>query len=213
MVRRIVENISDEILQTDLEKYRQKAIELGATDAEIIPIDLILIDERVRAKCFIPSCSSLGKNAHCPPHALDLDFMRKVVNKFRYAIFYMIRVPSEELLGPGFKDKKLAGHSAMLNWKIAAQLESMAFYDGYHLAMGFAGGPCEPYLCPNQTCRLLETNEGCRNPFKARPSMEGVGMNAFLMAAKVGWEIYPVGGSLSPCDVPHVTRLGIVLIY
>lgn len=213
MVRKIVEKVPDEVLQKDLEKYQQKAIDLGAADAKIVTTDTILIDERVRAKCFVPACSSLGKNAHCPPHALDLDFMRRVVNNFRYAIFYMLKVPSDELVGPGFKEKKLGGRSAMLNWEISAQIESAAYYDGYHLAMGFAGGPCEPYLCPNQTCRLLETKEGCRNPFRSRPSMEGVGMNALLMAAKVGWEIYPVGGSLSPTDIPHVIRLGLVLIY
>lgn len=79
--------------------------------------------------------------------------------------------------------------------------------------MGLAGGPCEPYLCPGQTCQLLEIKEGCRNPLRSRPSMEGVGMNALLITAKVGWEIYPVGGSLSPSDIPHVIRLGLVLIY
>lgn len=115
MVRKIVEIVPDDVLQKDLEKYRLQAIELGAADAKIIPSDRVLIDERVRAKCFVPSCSSLGKNAHCPPHALDLDFMRKVVNRFHYAILYMIQVPSEELLEPEFKDKKVAGRSAMLN--------------------------------------------------------------------------------------------------
>jgi hypothetical protein len=38
-------------------------------------------------------------------------------------------------------------------------------------------------------------------------------MDAFTMAAKVGWEIYPVGRSTSPEDVPYGSLLGLVLIY
>ena len=49
MVRKILVSVPDEVLQKDLEKYRQRAIELGATDAKIITTDKILIDERVRA--------------------------------------------------------------------------------------------------------------------------------------------------------------------
>ena len=212
MVRKIVETVPEEVLQRDLEKYRQKAIELGATDAKIITTDMILIDERVRAKCIVPICGSFGKNANCPPHAMDLDLVRKLVNNFQYAIFYMIKVPSHESAGPEFKEKKLGLRSAIKNFEISSKVESEAFYDGYHLAMAFAGGPCELYLCPNQGCKALE-GEGCRHPYRARSSMEGVGMNAYTMAAKMGWEIYPIGSSIDPSEIPHATKLGLVLIY
>ncbi len=212
MVRKIEAEVSEGVLQADLDRYCRRALELGAADAKIITADMVLIDERVRAKCYVPSCGSLGKNAHCPPHAMDLDFMRRVVCNFRYGIFFMIKVPSKELAGPAVKEKKSAGRSAMLNWTISAKIESEAFYDGYHLAMAFTGGPCEPYLCPGSGCGVL-SGEGCRRPYVARPSMEAVGMNAFRMAAKVGWEIYPIGGSVSPAEVPHGVRLGLVLIY
>jgi hypothetical protein len=43
--------------------------------------------------------------------------------------------------------------------------------------------------------------------------MEAVGMDAFTMAAKFGWEIYPVGKSTSAEEVPHGLLLGLVLIY
>jgi predicted metal-binding protein len=213
MVRKVVAKVPDDVLQADLEKYRQKALELGATDAKIITTDMILIDERVRAKCMVPICRSLGKNINCPPYAMDLDMVRKVVNNFRYAIFYMLRVPSIELAGPERKEKNLGARSALKHWEISAGVESAAFYDGYHLAMAFAGGPCEPYLCPNQECSALVPGQGCRHPYLARPAMEGVGMDAFTMAAKVGWDVYPIGGSILPSEVPHGTKLGLVLIY
>jgi|TARA_Y100000310_G_C20047061_1_gene518795 hypothetical protein len=43
--------------------------------------------------------------------------------------------------------------------------------------------------------------------------MEGVGMDAFTMGAKMGWDIYPIGADISLSEVPHGTRLGLVLIY
>lgn len=45
MVRKIVARISDEVLHEALEKYRWRALALGATDARVITTDMILIDE------------------------------------------------------------------------------------------------------------------------------------------------------------------------
>ena len=75
MVRKIVEKVPDELLQQDPEKYRQRAIEIGATDAKIITTDIIVIDERVRAKCINPVCASYGTNINCPPYAMDLELV------------------------------------------------------------------------------------------------------------------------------------------
>ena len=213
MVRKIVEQVPEEILQQDLEKYKQRAIELGATDAKIITTDMILIDERVRAKCIIPLCRGYGTSAHCPPHAMDLDLMRKVVKNFRYAIFYMMRIPSPEIAGPDYRKKRLGAPASIKLLEIAAKVESEAFYDGYYLATALTGGPCQPYLCPDKECSALIPGQGCRHPFIARPSMEGVGINAYLLATKVGWDIYPIGGSTLPSEVPYGTKLGLVLIY
>lgn len=213
MVRRIVEVVPEEMLQQDLEKYRQRAIELGATDAKIITTDMILIDERVRAKCIVPLCSNYGTSANCPPYAMDLDLIREVVKNFQYAIFYMMRIPSQEMAGPDFRKKRLGAPSSIKHFEIAAKVESEAFYDGYYLAMAFAGGPCQSYLCPDKECSALVPGQGCRHPYIARLSMEGVGMNAYLMATKVGWDIYPIGKSILPSEVPYGTKLGLVLIY
>ncbi len=212
MVRRILDKIPDHVLQKDLEKYRCRAIELGAAEAHIIAADAVLIDERVRLKCFVPACGSLGKNAHCPPHGLDLDLVRKGVSRYRFAVFFMIRVPAEDVVGPDVVEKNSIERGAMKNWEICSRIESEAFADGYHFAMAFAGGPCSPYLCRDQPCALLK-GEGCRHPLRSRPSMEGVGMDAFTMAARAGWEIYPLGRSTLPSEVSHGLRLGIVLIH
>lgn len=97
--------------------------------------------------------------------------------------------------------------------EIVSKVESDAFYDGYYLAMGFAGGPCKRAFCYNAECNALTSGKGCRHNLIARPSMEAVGMNCFKMAANEGWDIYPIGKKTCPEDVAHGTRLGLVLIY
>ena len=212
MARKITSEIPRDILQKDLERYRQRAIELGATDAKMITSDMILVDERVRAKCIYPKCRSYGTNANCPPHAMDLDMVRKVVSRYQYAIFLMLKVPPEEVAGPDVQEKRLSRPSQIKNHEIVSRLEAEAFHDGYHLALGFAGGSCKSAFCPNVECATLK-GEGCRHPLRARSAMEAVGLEAYIMAAKVGWDIYPVGQSTPVTDVPHGIKLGLVLIY
>jgi len=213
MVRKIVETVPEEQLQQDLEKYRKRALELGATHARIITADMVLIDERVRAKCLFPRCPHYGTNAHCPPYAMDLEQIRKIVNKFQYAIFTRLRVPSEQLAGTEARDKRLTVPSHRKIHEIVSRIESEAFFDGYHLALGFACGPCKKIFCPAIECSALVPGQPCRHSLRARASMEGVGMDAFIMAAKVGWDIYPIGASTSPSEVPCGSTLGLVLVY
>ena len=212
-MRKILERVPNELLQQDLEKYRQRAIELGATDAKIITTDMVLIDERVRAKCIYPLCSRYGTNVNCPPYAMDLDLVRRIVNNFHHAIFIHIEAPSEEIAGREALDKKLFIRSRIINYEVVSKIEAEAFYDGYHLALGFAGGACLDVLCPGSECSALVPGQGCRHRLKARGSMEGVGIDAFTMAAKVGWDVYPLGAGISPSEVPHGSNLGLVLIY
>ncbi len=208
VVRKIIEKVPDEQLQEDLKRYRQQAIELGATDAKIISTDMILIDERARAKCLYPKCSMYGTNAQCPPHAIDLEQTRRIVNKFHYALFIRFQVPSGEMI-----DMKgiMASHIKM--HEIVSKIEAEAFYDGYHFALGFGCGPCKALFCNNKECSALRIGQGCRHPLKARGSMEGVGMDVYTMAARAGWDVYPIGASVSPQDVPFGATYGLVLIY
>jgi predicted metal-binding protein len=214
MLRKVVEKVADEQLQKDLQTYRQRAFELGATDAKIITTDVVVIDERVRVKCVYPKCGSYGTNAHCPPHAMDLDLVRKVVNNFQYAIFIMLKASSKKLAGgPESREKKLwvGPHTKM--YEIIAKIESEANRDGYYLSTAFSAGPCKAVFCPNDECSALVPGKGCRHSLKARGSMSGAGMDAYAMAVKVGWDIYPLIASTGPSSAPFGVQLGIVLVY
>jgi hypothetical protein len=43
--------------------------------------------------------------------------------------------------------------------------------------------------------------------------MEGVGMDVYSMAASVGWDVYPIGVSLPPAEVPFGGMFGLILIH
>lgn len=212
MVRKIVEVVPNEVLQQDLEKYRRRAVELGATDAKIITTDMIVVDDRVRAKCTYPKCEWYGTNANCPPYAMELEQTRKLVNSFRYAIFFKLNVPTEIVAGKRTPEQlKQDRQFAKIRIEIIAKVESNAFYDGYYLAVGFGSGSCKRFFCSDEDCRALKPGQSCKFPYYARSSMEAVGIDVYLTATKVGWDIYPIG--MAPSDAPHGTMAGIVFIY
>ena len=212
MAQKIIAKIPQEQLQKDLEKYRQRALEMGATDAKVIGTDDIVIDERVLAKCTYPKCPGYGTNANCPPYAMDIDQIRKVVNNFKYAIFVKLEVPPEEIAGKKAIEKDLTQPYRRKLAEIVAKIEAEAFYDGHHLALAFGNGSCKMLFCPNTECVALVPGQGCPHRLKARSPMEGVGMDAYTMATKVGWDIYPIGVATLPSEVPYGMRLALVLI-
>lgn len=211
MVHKITESVLDATLQKDLQRYEHIAVELGATEAKIITTDMITIDERVRAKCIFPKCEWYGTNAHCPPHAISLDDARKLVNSFKYAVFFRIKASVETLTRHNTPEQQAKGLVLRKNRaEIVAKLEAEAFYDGYYLAVGFSGGGCKVMFCPNDDCAVLKGSP-CRAAFRARAAMEAVGMDVFKLATRVGWDIYPIG--YKRAEAPHLSLFGLVLIY
>ncbi len=206
MTRKITVDISEEALQADLANLRLKALELGASQVEIITTDRVIIDERVRAKCLSPKCPTYGTCGNCPPYAPDLDFIRKVTGRYRYALFILTRFPAGGAASDPHHPLTISG--GLKSHEIISKVEAAAFHEGYYLAMGLGAGSCKPVFCPDSECDVLK-GKGCRHGLKARYSMESWGMDAFLMAARVGWEIYPDGKS----DAPFLVTLGLVFIY
>jgi predicted metal-binding protein len=194
----------------DLERYRKKSLELGASEAKIIKTKDIPAEEAVVLKCRIPGCYGYGICAHCPPHAPKPAELREYLKGYEWAILFIKYVPTELLLRDRHdKERRDAFRSI---YDIVSKIEAMAFYDGYYLSFGFGAGSCKTTFCgPDKTCSLLE-GEVCRFPYEARPSMEAVGINVFKMVDAAGWEIYPIGHSTRAEDIPRATLAGIVII-
>lgn len=213
----------NDVVREDLERFKLKALELGATAAEIIPASYVVVEERVRMKCLVPRCVGLkdGGTPYCPPNTPEPSFMRKVFSQYHWAIItkreienpqdYVVTSEAESKeKGPKAKQR---GDYHKKTHEIIGKLESHAQSEGYYLAMGFIGGTCRYNLCGGAICGVVE-NGNCRWPLLARPSMEAVGIDVFDLANKVGWDVYMIRHiEPDPVVIPCAVSIGIVFIY
>ncbi|MHA2197078.1 MAG: DUF2284 domain-containing protein [Promethearchaeota archaeon] len=211
-IEKITLDINEEILNKRLEEYREKAIELGASNAKIITTEEIPVDERVTLKCQVPRCFGYGVCAHCPPNALKPAELRNYLEKYKWAVFFIIDFPPEVLVRDKATIKeRVAAYEKV--FKIVSKVESAAFFDGYYLAFGFAAGSCRHVFCGlERNCIALE-GQRCRFSLRARPSMEAVGIDVYKMVVQAGWDIYPFATNTAAAEVPKGTLAGLVIIY
>ena len=206
--------VSEEALRADLEHYRELALELGASEAAIIPAGHVIIDERVRLKCVVPRCLRAGETPNCPPYAPDLDLVRRALSRFSWAILFKCNVEPIEEYAPAGRGASKAERLRTLAFhqqsgEVVCALERQAYKDGYYLAMGFGGGSCKDYLCKGMICQFLDSGR-CRFPHRARPAMEAVGIDVVALINKVGWQAYALLGDISL--VPCAVTVGIVFV-
>ncbi|HVO67272.1 MAG TPA: DUF2284 domain-containing protein, partial [Syntrophales bacterium] len=98
--------------------------------------------------------------------------------------------PSEEVFLPARKLHELINLG-----------EKEAFTAGLRFAAGFIGGCCR--LCDE--CVAVQGSVSCRFPFRARPSMEAMGIDVIATAEKVGLLLsFPINN--------RVTWTGLILI-
>jgi predicted metal-binding protein len=201
------------IARANLERYHKLALELGASDAVVLPAAEVVVDERVRLKCLVPRCLRAGETPNCPPNAPDLDLVRKALSRFSWAILLKCDVGPIEDYAPGSgktreeKRRVLSFHRQSSD--IVYQLERQAYKDGYHLAMGFGGGSCKDYLCQGMICQFLDSGR-CRFPHRARPAMEAMGIDVISLINKVGWQAYALVDDLG--EIPCAITVGIVFV-
>ncbi len=175
---------SDEAqLARDLQKYQDKALELGATKVKIVRADEIPVDERVTLKCQIPRCFGYGAGANCPPNALKPAELRELLQKYKRALFFVKEVPSNIIV----RDK------ATIKERVAAYQERPQDRDGNRI-----DGLLRRVLsCVWLGCRLLPTHilrlgrglrctEGRKVPVSpARQAVNGSGRHQRLQADRV----------------------------
>jgi len=210
-IERIKTDVSEEKIGMDLEKYRAKAIEFGASNAKILSVDDIIVDDRVVLKCQVPLCFGYNVCMNCPPHTLKPAEVRELLKGYKWAVFFTKDVPAEVIV----RDKATIKERVKVyqdTFKIVNDVESMAFYDGYYLAFGFGAGSCLHTFCGLQDgCQVLDGGK-CRMSLRARPSMEAVGMDVYRMVAEAGWDIYPIGSDAKPEQIPKGSLSGIVIV-
>jgi predicted metal-binding protein len=207
-----------------LESLRQTALKRGASDAVIVSASEVIIDPRVRFKCMIPKCYMSGNCAHCPPHGLSTKEVRDIVGRFENGVFFRVKVKNSIIaakdihhaIEDGVADKNgnllnLGAHYILV-FTLVKVLEKRAREAGL-VTQGFAAGNCrDPFCMLQPVCQNLMTDRGCRNPELSSYSMESCGMDVYRMAARSGWDQYPIGGSCEPDSVPQGNLMGLVLV-
>jgi predicted metal-binding protein len=210
-VGRICVDDDFEKLQGDLERYKERALNLGASRARIVKVSEIPVDEVITLKCQIPRCFGYGTCAHCPPHTLKPAELREHLKKYNWAVFFTRDVAPQVIVRDKATIKeRVSAYQDVFN--IVSEVESMAFYDGYYLAFGFAAGSCKHTFCGQQESCIALEGKKCRFALRARPSMEAVGIDVYKMAAEAGWDIYPIGSNAKAAEVPKGVLAGIVIV-
>jgi predicted metal-binding protein len=168
--------------------------ENGVTDAMTINAADIVVDERVRLKCQVPRCDSYGQNLMCPPYVPSVEDFRCQLSLFSKALLIKISADIGNACTGAYEPANRL-HDAVNGG------EKKAFDAGYRFATGLIGGCCR--LCDE--CVITEGSSKCRFPFKARPSMEAMGIDVIATSERAGWAVtFPVNDK--------VTWTGLILI-
>lgn len=198
-------------LEADLERYRQAALDAGASRAAVVAASDIPVDERVVLKCRIPRCFGYGVGANCPPNTLTPAELRALLERYTQAVLFTVDVRPEVIV----RDRATIVERVQAYqdvYRIVSDLESMAFYDGHYLAFGLSAGSCRHTFCgQKEDCAAVDGGK-CRYSLKSRPSMEAVGIDVYRMIAELGWDIYPAGSGIAAEDLPQGSLCGIVIV-
>lgn len=172
----------------------------GASEVRLIHAKSIVVDERVRLKCQIPLCDTYGRNLMCPPHLPSVEAFRRALARFSRAVLIQVSASIPEQSGGKLPEDVFVPANKL--HELVNLGEKMAFEGGLHFATGLIGGCCR--LC--EECVAAQGETKCRFPFKARPSMEAMGIDVFSTLEKVGLPVsgLPVGN--------RVTWTGVILI-
>jgi predicted metal-binding protein len=173
--------------------------ERGASAVVLTNIADIVVDERVRLKCRVPVCDTYNKNLMCPPYVPSVAEFREALTNYKQAILIQVsallpethaNAPREEVFLPARELHELVNLG-----------EREAFTAGFRFAAGFIGGCCR--LCDE--CVAAQGGASCRFPFRARPSMEAMGIDVIATAEKAGLPVtFPVKN--------RVTWTGLILL-
>jgi predicted metal-binding protein/ubiquinone/menaquinone biosynthesis C-methylase UbiE len=158
-----------------------EARRLGFCFSRVIKTQEVCVRSWVRLKCRF-GCPLYGFCHTCPPHAPDEETMKKILLEYTHALLVQGIPPAKR-----FHDQLL-------------ELERHLFLAGYTKALAFGAGPCP--VCPE-----CVTDDPCRFPEKARPSLEASGVDVYTTAERAGLKIKPVGS-----DHGYVKYVGLVLI-
>lgn len=158
-----------------LDKLKNKALSLGAT--QVFPIDPedIVFDSKALLFCY--KCVNYNKKCTCPPRIPKIDY-QKMLLSYKKGLVVALKCD----IGDD-RQKVRRDSTRRLHWMLL-ELEKFAFSHSYHFANSFIGGSCK--LC-------VECPDKCRFPDLARIPLEAAGVDVVKTVSKVGLKLkFPV---------------------
>ena len=157
---------------------KKSAKEKGANFAKLILTKDIFVEDYVKQKCQY-GCCRFARRFTCPPYAPTPDETRKILKNYKQGLLV-------EFTGMRNREEQRDVHEIMY------ELEREAFLNGLYRAFAYTAGPCK--ICENCPAEKVEnpnefSKKDCKNPEKARPSMEACGIDVYRTARKAGYKI------------------------
>jgi len=148
--------------------YVEAALKKNVSHAVVVETSKVFTAPWVRMKCQF-GCSGYGGTLCCPPYTPTPEEMRKVLDSYEYGILLHLH---------GKKHYKTIDQFN----ETLVDLERAIFLDGYYKAWSLGCGPCD-------RCTACNTGGTCLHSDRARPSMEGCGIDVFKTAREQGLPI------------------------
>jgi len=156
-------------LDQEVQRWCERAVELGADAATGIAASAVVAAEWVRRKC-LWGCDEPGVYLSCPPNQPPVETTRQLLGEYERGILLEV--------GPCVGAERSDAESDRLN-AAALALERELFLAGFFKAWTMGAGPCD-------RCDACSHGRPCPTPELARPSMEACGVDVFTTARNAG---------------------------
>ncbi len=183
------------------------ALSLGVSDAKLLSVDRITVEDRFRRQCEEPRCPNFNTSLNCPPHTPSPARFREHLSEYSYALAIKFDVPAGAFHSEGSREVGRLLHETV------ADLEHYARTLGFEHARGHSSGGCKKTLCHEHAeCAALQEGGECRNPATARPSLSGMGVNWHNLSQELGWAMMRTEDGESGPSSDTVMMAGLVLL-
>lgn len=159
-------------MTTHYEPLTEKAVELGASQARLLDPEAIRFDRRSLLKCRF-GCNRWGKYWTCQPHiGMSMEEFQESLKQYSSAL---VIESSDPLIGQN----------------VTVEIEKIAMLEyGAQFAFG---------LCLCVLCEQCAYPEPCKFPHRARPSMDGLGIDVVKTVEQLGFQVeFDAQGILLP---------------
>lgn len=170
----------------DTSNLIQRALELGAFGAAVIPVCGIAFRREFRLACEQNTCGKYGQCWMCPPDVGDIDEMIERAKTYHKALVFQSRGRLEDSFDIEGMEAAARAHN-QLSLRLAEQLSPLL-----RQSLMLGAGAC-------QVCGRCARPDGepCRHPNLAMASLESYGIAVSELAASCGMDYIGEAGTVT----------------